>query len=342
MVMLKKIVVPVLLLIGILVVSVAYGWWVLNRPNALNEEIVFTISPGEAMGSITHRIKEIGLFPYPDMLQLYGRLFGFDRYIQVGEYKIEPQTSALSFLSKLVSGDVILYSVTLVEGRTFRENLAALDNEKLQDNEIQNLSSKKIMSELNLIDVNPEGMFFPDTYFFRGGESSFSILKRSHKRMQETLEEEWEQRAAGLPYKNPYEAVIMASLVERETSVSEERSTIAGVFIKRLQKGMRLQTDPTVIYGLGDKFQGKLSRKHLRQSTPYNTYVHKGLPPTPISLIGRAALKAALQPEQNDYLYFVARGDGYHHFSKTLDDHNAAVKKYQLSRRQDYRSFPAN
>jgi UPF0755 protein len=186
-----------------------------------------------------------------------------------------------------------------------------------------------------------EGQFFPDTYHYDRGASDWQILQRAYDAMQQALAEEWSERAAGLPYETPYEALIMASIIERETGLDEERGEIAGVFVRRLQKGMRLQTDPTVIYGLGPAFDGNLTRRHLAdESNPFNTYRHGGLPPAPIALPGRASIRAALQPEDGDALFFVARGDGGHVFSATLAEHERAVRKYQLSRREDYRSSP--
>jgi UPF0755 protein len=197
------------------------------------------------------------------------------------------------------------------------------------------------MDKLGHTGIFPEGRFFPDTYRYVRGMSDIELLKTAYDRLDEVLAKEWEQRAADAPYTEPYQALIMASLVEKETGVPQERGQIAGVFVRRMAMGMLLQTDPTVIYGLGDRYSGKLTRAHLKEATPYNTYMNAGLPPTPISMVGREAIHAALNPVEGNSLYFVARGDGTHVFSDDLDGHNNAVKEFQLKRRADYRSSPA-
>jgi UPF0755 protein len=203
------------------------------------------------------------------------------------------------------------------------------------------LSDEEVMARLGKPDMHPEGRFFPDTYRYVKGMRDVDILKQASQRLEQVLTEEWETRAPDVPYDSPYKALIMASLVEKETGVPQERAQIAGVFVRRLALNMLLQTDPTVIYGLGDSYKGKLTREHLRQPTSYNTYVNSGLPPTPISMVGREAIHAALHPEPGKSLYFVARGDGTHVFSDDIDAHNRAVREYQLKRRADYRSSPA-
>ena len=322
--------------------TTVYCWWLLNQPLPIKHDLSFRVQLGESAYTTINRLTTEHKFRYPLFLKIYTRITRIDRNVQAGEYLITPNDSAVDVMIKLTTGDVILYSVTLLEGKTFEENLEILRNAPKLHNNINNMTATEILSSLNIIeDHHPEGMFFPDTYVFREGETALSILERSYVAMTQLLEEEWSKRESGLPYDNSYDALIMASLVERETGVAIERSTIAGVFVNRLRKRMRLQTDPTVIYGLGDAYKGKLSKKHLNQMTPYNTYRVNGLPPTPISLVGKEALHAALNPEKNDYYYFVAKGDGYHYFSKTLKEHNKAVAKYQLSRRSDYKSYPA-
>ncbi|HEX8595235.1 MAG TPA: endolytic transglycosylase MltG, partial [Pseudomonas sp.] len=229
----------------------------------------------------------------------------------------------------------------LVEGWNFRQVRAALAKQPKLEQALTGLSDNELMAKLGHPDVYPEGRFFPDTYRYVRGMTDVELLKQAYNRLDEVLDEEWAKRAADVPYTDPYQALIMASLVEKETGVPQERGQIAGVFVRRLRLGMLLQTDPTVIYGLGERYNGKLTRAHLKEATPYNTYVIAGLPPTPISLVGREAIHAALNPVSGSSLYFVARGDGSHVFSADLDAHNAAVREFQLKRRADYRSSPS-
>jgi len=233
--------------------------------------------------------------------------------------------------------------VTLVEGLTFKNFLETLSKQEKIDIALTDKSFAEIKNFLKLDIEHPEGWFYPDTYQYVSGISDADILLQAHKRMQRVLAEEWEKRAKDLPYKTAYEALIMASIIEKETGVAYERPEIAGVFVRRLQKGMRLQTDPTIIYGLGDSYKGNIRRKHLRQPTPYNTYVINGLPPTPIAMPARAAINAALNPAPGKTLFFVAKGDGSHQFSETLAQHNKAVQKYQIKNRvKEYRSAPSS
>lgn len=233
------------------------------------------------------------------------------------------------------------YRVTLVEGWTFRQALQKIRSEQKIVKSAAGSTVHAAARALGLEGGAVEGWIFPDTYVYRSGTTDIELLQQAYERMQQVLGEEWLAKGDRLPYKSPYEALIMASLIEKETGQPSERSQIAGVFVRRLNRGMRLQTDPAVIYGLGEGYNGNLTRAHLRQPTPYNTYVIRGLPPTPIALPGRAAIRAALNPEPGKSLYFVGKGDGSHHFSATLTEHNRAVREYQLKRRADYRSSPA-
>lgn len=238
-------------------------------------------------------------------------------------------------------GEVVQYSLTLVEGWNFRQVRNALaKSDKLQQT-LTGLSDSQVMEKLGHGGVFPEGRFFPDTYRFVKGMTDVELLEKAYDRLDDVLAKEWSKRADDAPYSDPYQALIMASLVEKETGVPQERGQIAGVFVRRMQIGMLLQTDPTVIYGLGERYTGKLTRAHLKEATPYNTYVIAGLPPTPIAMVGREAIHAALNPVPGKSLYFVARGDGSHVFSDDLDAHNSAVREFQLKRRADYRSSPA-
>jgi UPF0755 protein len=300
------------------------------------------ISPGERFRSVVDRLAREEVTPAPYLLMAYGRWTGLDEKIKKGEYRIQPGTGPVELLGLLTTGAVIQYQVTLPEGITLGNAIAMLaDNAVLQ----QTLSgpSDEQIKALLMRQQNPEGLFFPDSYRFEKGTTDIQILRRAMHRMQDVLAQEWANRDSDLPYETQYEALVMASIIERETGQVSERQQIAGVFVRRLQKGMRLQTDPTVIYGLGEGFNGNLKRSHLQDSSnPYNTYRHRGLPPTPIALPGRAAIHAALHPDDGKSLYFVAKGDGSHVFSETLKEHQAAVKQYQYKRVKNYRSSPGN
>ena len=252
--------------------------------------------------------------------------------LKAGEYRLQAGITPTQALDILISGESISHQVTFVEGWQFREWRAALARNEVLVQTLQERGDDEIMALLDPEGRHPEGLFYPDTWHFDRGMSDLDLLRRAYRRMETVLAEEWEQRAEGLPLKTPYEALILASIVEKETGLAEERAAIAGVFTRRLQRGMKLQTDPTVIYGMGERFDGNIRRRDLREDTPYNTYVHKGLPPTPICMPGRAAIHAALHPADGKALYFVARGDGGHVFSATLKEHNAAVRKYQLKK----------
>lgn len=305
----------------------------LGKPvNTLEEGSVFTVYAGESFSRVSRRLGEQGILHLPDMFRLYARMTGEDTGLRAGEYLIKPETTVSGLLELLTSGQVILHGATLIAGRTLAENLTMLSENKNLVLELTGLNGREILEKLGFPGVSAEGLFFPDTYYFEAGDTDTSILRRAYLRMQQVLAREWAGKASNLPYQSPYEALIMASLIERETAAPEERRQIAGVFVRRLRKGMRLQTDPSVIYGLGDAYQGHLTRKHLKTYTPYNTYKINGLPPGPIALVGRESIRAALHPEPGDTFYFVSRGDGSHQFSRTLAEHNAAVRKYQLTR----------
>ncbi len=250
--------------------------------------------------------------------------------------------SAAEFMDQILSGKVIQYSITIVEGWNIYQLLDVLKADPHIKQTLQGLSHKQIMQRIGYPEMHPEGRFYPDTYHFPKGLTDVEFLQRAYGAMQQKLAAEWEKRAVGLPYKTPYEALIMASIVEKETGLPSERQAIAGVFVRRLEKRMRLQTDPTVIYGLLPNFDGNIRRRDLRRDTPYNTYRRRGLPPTPIAMPGGDAIHAALHPADGDKLYFVSRGDGSHHFSATLEEHNRAVIKYQLKgRKRSFSSFDA-
>ena len=336
-----------LLLAACTISSMSY-WWLqrwLNSPLHFtahhSQELVLVVESGDTLSKVAHQLYTKKLLDLPGLLIFYARLTD-QTQVNIGEYQLSPQTTPLALLKKLQSNDVIKYSVTLIEGKTFDDFLSTLQRQQKIRPVIRPTGHDDILIQLSLDIEHLEGWFFPDTYTYTAGVTDKTLLLRAHRRMRQILDEEWRQRQPDLPYKNPYEALIMASIVEKETGVAYERRQIAGVFVRRLQQDMRLQTDPTVIYGLGENYTGNLTRRHLRQQTPYNTYVVKGLPPTPIAMPGRQAIHAALNPADGESLFFVAKGDGSHHFSATLSEHNKAVRKYQIRQReQNYRSMPA-
>lgn len=266
-------------------------------------------------------------------LSFYARLTGQDEAMKAGEYRLGPGMRAIDLSALLVSGKVVLHELTLVEGWRFDQALQAIKENTVLTRTLPEFTAGAVMAALGRPELHPEGRFYPDTYHFPRGTTDVAFLQRAFARMEELLAAEWRARAEKLPYKNADEALIMASIIERETGVASERDVIAGVFVRRLRLGMRLQTDPTVIYGMGAAFDGNIRRRDLTRDTPYNTYTRSGLPPTPICLPGRASIHAALHPAPGDALYFVSKNDGSHYFSATLAEHNAAVREYQLKRK---------
>jgi UPF0755 protein len=299
----------------------------------------FTVEAGETLRSVAMRLHTDGVVPYPQLLRAYGRWTGLDQQVKRGEYRLLPPATIQSLLQLLRSGKVVQYQVTLPEGITLSQALTILAANPVLESVIEGELDPRLQALTAPQAL--EGMFLPETYQFERGATDLSILSRAADELQTVLASAWADRDSDLPYQTPYDALIMASIIERETGVAAERAEIAGVFVRRLQQRMRLQTDPTVIYGLGKEFDGNLRRADLLdESNVYNTYRHGGLPPTPIALPGRAAIYAAVAPAPGDTLYFVAKGDGSHVFSKTLDEHEEAVRQYQLQRRKDYRSSP--
>jgi len=337
----------VLLETGVVLAGLALGaaFWqqneALHQPLNVTQEQLLDVPAGSTPTGVLNRLEADGVVKDAFWLRLYWRFNLSGQSLHSGEYRMTPGMDAQSLLTLWQRGEVVQYSLTLVEGWNFRQVRAALAKQPKLEQTLTGLNDNELMARLGHPDVYPEGRFFPDTYRYVRGMSDVELLKQAYNRLDEVLDEEWARRAADVPYVDPYQALIMASLVEKETGVPQERGQIAGVFVRRLRLGMLLQTDPTVIYGLGERYNGKLTRAHLKEATPYNTYVIAGLPPTPISLVGREAIHAALNPVSGSSLYFVARGDGSHVFSADLDAHNAAVREYQLKRRADYRSSPA-
>ena len=290
----------------------------------------FEIAPGTAFGEVSRRLEEAGIVSSDRLLRLYGRWTGKAGSVQAGEYLIEFGTTPVALLQQFTSGNVRLYSFTIIEGWNHRDLLSALHAEPNIRAMMTDEDWPALLSDLGAETRFPEGLFLPETYRFPKGNSDRALLTQAYEHMQAVLADEWVARDESTPVKTPYEALVLASIVEKETARADEREKIAGVFARRLVKRMRLQTDPTVIYGIGADFNGNLTRRDLRTDTPYNTYTRHGLPPTPIAMPGRAAVYAALHPAAGEELYFVATGlgDGSHKFSKTKDEHDAAVRQY--------------
>ncbi len=343
--MLRKLLISVICVLVLAVSGSALWVWqglnTLDIPVALEEPVLLDVPSGTGFGQVARMLETEGFLKDSLWLRIHGRLNPEVVQVKAGEYEIVSGMTPREIVLKMVAGDTKQWSIQFIEGWTFRDMRQALANSKRLKKETTDWSDEAIMEAVGAEGEHPEGRFFPDTYAFTGSETDLDLLRRSFERMERVLAEEWGNRAEDLPYDSPYEALIMASIVERETGAPHERGQVAGVFVRRLQKGMRLQTDPTVIYGMGDRYIGRITRKDLRRHTPYNTYRIDGLPPTPIALPGREAIHATLNPEDGDTLYFVARGDGTHKFSRTLSEHQKAVREFQLNRRSDYRSSPA-
>ncbi len=322
---------------AVLLASLFIGWqWMGYRTfleTALQvpeEGLILEVEKGTNLRQLGRRLQRDGVLGNADLLYWHARWHALADRIHAGEFLIPKGTRPPGLLQILVSGKTVSYRLTLVEGWNFRQVLKAVNNDPVLVQTLESENSAEIMTQLGYPGVHPEGQFFPDTYVFPRGTSDIEFLRRAYRRMQDELAEAWLDRSDDIAVKTPEEALILASIVEKETGVPEEREQIAGVFDRRLKRGMKLQTDPTVIYGMGERYQGNIRRRDLREDTPYNTYVHKGLPPTPICMPGREAIDAALHPAEGKTFYFVANGDGSHVFSETLKQHNAAVRKYQL------------
>ena len=313
----------------------------LEQPLNISQEQLLDVPKGTTPTRTFYRLEADGIIKDAFWLRVYWRFNLSRQPLHKGEYRMQPGMTVEGLIDEWKRGDIVQYSLTLVEGWNFHQVRAALAKDEKLEQTLNGLSDSEVMDKLGHAGIFPEGRFFPDTYRFVRGMSDVELLKKAYDRLDEVLAKEWEQRAADVPYTEPYQALIMASLVEKETGVPQERGQIAGVFVRRMAMGMLLQTDPTVIYGLGERYSGKLTRAHLKEPTPYNTYMISGLPPTPIAMVGREAIHAALNPVAGNSLYFVARGDGSHVFSDDLEAHNNAVREFQLKRRADYRSSPA-
>jgi UPF0755 protein len=322
-----------LLFLGVGIAGV-YLWRAYERPLDMPaERVEVRIAAGSSARAIARQLQQSGVGIDTEAFVAAARATGATQALRAGRYEVARGMNLLALVDKLRRGEVLRERLTIVEGATFSEMRLVLGAHPELRQDTAKMSEAEILRAVGADESHPEGLFAPETYVFDTGSSDLDVLRQAYRAQRSLLQKGWESRAAGLPYRTAYEALIMASIVEKETGAAPERGLIAGVFVNRLQKGMLLQTDPTVIYGLGAKFDGNLRKRDLTTDSPYNTYVRPGLPPTPIALPGRASIAAALNPEQTKALYFVSRGDGTSEFSETLNDHNRAVGKYQLGAR---------
>lgn len=323
------------LLVIVLLGLLAWGGaaWMIHRPLPLEKSpLDLTIQPGSTMREVSRQVAEAGVGVPPWQLTLLARLTQRASSVKAGSYQVEQGVSLNALLSKLTRGDVTQAELAIIEGWSLRQLRQALDRHEHLRHDTRGISETEIAGRLGLEDIRLEGRFFPDTYLFPKNSSDLDVLRRAYRAGEKQLGAAWDGRAGDVPLATPYEALVLASLVEKETGVAADRPLVASVFYNRLRQGMLLQTDPSVIYGLGDRFDGNLRKSDLLSDTPYNTYTRRGLPPTPIAMPGLAALRAVLHPPRTEWLYFVARGDGSSQFSRTLEEHNQAVLRFQKRR----------
>jgi UPF0755 protein len=328
-------VVMALLVVPLLAAAAWCAYYPFSKLALRASPVSFTINTGSSLRSTSQQMVQAGVLPAALPFEILTRLLGDPKNIKAGNYEVESGVTPLDLMRKLTRGDSTAVAITFVEGWTFRQMRKALDDHPGLKHDSQTLSETGILQRLGVEHTSAEGLFFPDTFHFSYGVSDLNILRRSYQLMQKHLMAQWERRPLNFPLATPYEALILASLVEKETGKASERPLIAAVFINRLKAGMRLQTDPTVIYGMGEVFDGNLRKQDLVTDNPYNTYTRAGMPPTPIAMPGLASLRAALDPAPTDALYFVAKGDGTSHFSRSYEEHDRAVTKYQRSGRRD-------
>jgi UPF0755 protein len=323
-------------LLALVVIGIAaaagYAAWYLGSPVKIGKyPVEIEIPRGAGFRGALDQLEKSGLSMRRYEFELLARSLGKARDIKAGSYEIAQPVTPLQLLQKLTRGDVTQAEVRLIEGWTFAQFRAALDANPYLRHDTKGLSDAEILARLRAVETHPEGLFFPDTYLFGKGSSDLAVLRRAYRAMARHLREEWEARDTGVvPYRTPYEALTMASIIEKETGQAGERDLIGGVLVNRLRIGMRLQVDPSVIYGLGPSFDGNLKRSHLTEDGPYNTYTRAGLPPTPIAMPGLASVRAATRPGKTNAMYYVSRNNGSSHFSRTLEEHNRAVTRYQL------------
>lgn len=304
-------------------------WWLAQPLPIPAQGFTFDVRPGASLRGVAHDLNTAGVLPYERALVALARWRGVDRNIKAGNYDVPPGTTLPRLLDRLTQGDVTMTAITVVEGTTFEDFRRALRDSPQVAKTVLDLPPAELMARLGEASPSTEGWFFPDTYFFSAGSSDLALLQRAHRLMRSRLDAAWAARSPDVPLKNVYEALTLASIVEKESGRAADRPLIASVFVNRLRLGMKLQTDPTVIYGIGASFDGNLRRRDLETDTPYNTYTREGLPPTPIALPGQSSIEAVLNPPKTDYLYFVSRGDGSSQFSTNLADHTRAVARYQ-------------
>lgn len=337
--LLRKLVLAGVLSLLLALISVLFSVRFLYSPiSALNgftnsdsttESVLIEVTLGSSLSRVTNELSELDYIKYPSLFKLLARLQGVENAIKAGEYELRAGLSPASLLAKMVEGETVQYRVTLLEGWTFNQALEAIWASEKISSRLGALSTEEITERMMLAADHPEGMLFPDTYFYTKGTTDLELLQRANSRLNQVLNEAWSSRLGALPYESEYEALIMASVIEKESANNSERGDIAGVFIRRLELGMRLQSDPTIIYGMGEAYDGNIRRQDIMTETAYNTYRIDGLPPTPIALAGLESITAALNPLPSDYLYFVSKGDGSHYFSSSLEEHNQAVTRYQ-------------
>jgi UPF0755 protein len=327
------------ILFGAAVVTVGavcggFAYYATSEVVPASAPVQLSLQSGSSLRGAAQRMERAGVLRHPELFVVMARLLGEAGNIKAGSYEIERPIAPFQLLRKVTQGEVTQTTVTFVEGWTFRQVRKALDDHPSVRHDTRGLADPDILQRLAVDTASPEGLFFPDTYHFSAGSSDLIVLRRAYRLMRSHLEARWAGRATGLPLSSAYEALILASIVEKETGRAEDRPLVAAVFVNRLRKGMLLQADPTVIYGLGEAFDGNLRKRDLTTDTPYNTYTRVGLPPTPIAMPGLASLTVTLNPPQSDVLYFVAKGDGTSQFSRSLGEHERAVTKYQRSGRR--------
>ena len=321
-----------LVLLGMLAAA-GYGAWYVSAPLTVARlPVEVEIPRGASLRGVMDALENAGVRVRRVEFEVLARALRKERDIKAGSYEIAQPVTPMDLLEKLTRGDVTQAELRLIEGWTFGQFRAALDASPDLRHDTAGLEDTQILARLEAKEAHPEGLFFPDTYLFSKGSSDLAVLRRAYRAMQRHLKAEWDAKSGNVPYQSPYEALVMASIIEKETGKASERELIGGVLVNRLRIGMRLQVDPTIIYGLGSAFDGNLKKTHLLEDGPYNTYTRAGLPPTPIAMPGIASLRAAMRPGKTEALYYVSRGDGSSQFSRTLDEHNRAVSRYQLRR----------